>query len=338
MFNFKRKTLQYLAALGVLSLLSLPTNGQAAADDVLRIDTNLVNLFFTALDRDNRLITNLTRDDLQVFEDGKAQKILLFQAETNRPLNVAILVDISGSQKTTLELEKTTIRAFVESVLQNRDDKVALVSFAADPFLEQPLTSNLSATQQAIEQVKTIRGAIGYQGSGTILPVGTKPAGGFLSYTSAIWDAIALSCRHVLKPASVEARRIIVIVTDGNDTSSRSSLEEAIEASLQSDAIVYAIGVGDSSLTDGVNKQTLKRLSFETGGRFFAPKRNEDLTDAFKKIAAELRSQYLVTYVPQTEDQAGGSYRRIKLELNKGKQTENLRLVYRNGYYFKARF
>jgi Ca-activated chloride channel family protein len=337
MFKFNRKALQYFAALGVLSLLSLQTNGQDAADEILRIDTNLVNLFFTAFDRDNRLITNLTREDLKLFEDGKAQKILLFESETNRALNVAILVDISGSQKTTLELEKTTIRAFVESVLQNRDDKVALISFAADPFLEQPLTSNLSATQQALERVKTIRGVIGYQGSGTILPVGTKPAAGFLSYTSAIWDAIAQSCRNVLKPASVDARRIIVIVTDGNDTSSRSSLEEAIDATIQSDAIVYAIGVGDSSLSDGVNRETLKRLSFETGGRFFAPKRNEDLNEAFKKIATELRSQYLVTYVPQKEDQAGSSYRRIRLAVNKGKQTENLRLVYRSGYYFKGR-
>lgn len=337
MFNFNRKALQYFAAVCVVSLLSLPTNGQGAADEILRIDTNLVNLVFTALDRDNRLITNLTREDLQIFEDGKAQKILSFQAETNRPINVAILVDISGSQKTTLELEKTTIRAFVEAVLQNRDDKVALVSFAADPFLEQSLTSNLSATHQALERVKTIRGAIGYQGSGTILPVGTKPAGGFLSYTSAIWDAIAQSCRNVLKPASADARRIIVIVSDGNDTSSRLSLEEAINAAIQSDAIVYALGVGDSSLSDGVNRETLKRLSFETGGRFFAPKRNEDLNEAFKKIATELRSQYLVTYVPQKEDQAGGSYRRIKLALNKGKQTENLRLVYRSGYYFKGR-
>lgn len=337
MFNFKRKAWQYFAALGVLSLLSLQTNGQDAADEILRIDTNLVNLFFTALDRDNRLITNLTREDLQIFEDGKAQKIFSFESETNRALNVAILVDISGSQKTTLELEKTTIRAFVESVLQNRDDKVALVSFAADPFLEQPLTSDLSATQQALERVKTVRGVMGYQGLGTILPVGTKPAGGFLSYTSAIWDAIAESCRSVLKPGSVDARRIIVIVTDGNDTSSRSSLKEAIDAAIQSDAMVYAIGVGDSSLSDGVNQETLKRLSFETGGRFFAPKRNEDLNEAFKKIATELRSQYLVTYVPQKEDQAGGSYRRIRLAINKGKQTENLRLVYRSGYYFKGR-
>jgi Ca-activated chloride channel family protein len=337
MFKFNRKALQYFAALGVLSLLSLQTNGQDAADEILRIDTNLVNLFFTAFDRDNRLITNLTREDLKLFEDGKAQKILLFESETNRALNVAILVDISGSQKTTLELEKTTIRAFVESVLQNRDDKVALVSFAADPFLEQPLTSDLSATQQALERVKTVRGVMGYQGLGTILPVGTKPAGGFLSYTSAIWEAIAESCRSVLKPGSVDARRIIVIVTDGNDTSSRSSLKEAIDAAIQSDAMVYAIGVGDSSLSDGVNQETLKRLSFETGGRFFAPKRNEDLNEAFKKIATELRSQYLVTYVPQKEDQAGGSYRRIRLVINKGKQTENLRLVYRSGYYFKGR-
>ena len=133
MVNFHRKALQYFVALGVLSLLSLQTNGQDVADEIVRIDTNLVNLVFTAWDRDNRLITNLTREDLQIFEDGKAQKILLFESETNRALNVAILVDISGSQKTTLELEKTTIRAFVESVLQNRDDKVALVSFAADP-------------------------------------------------------------------------------------------------------------------------------------------------------------------------------------------------------------
>jgi len=336
MFKLKRKALQYVIAFGIGSLLCLQTNGQATPDEILRIDTNLVNLFFTALDRDNRPISNLTRADLQVLEDGKAQEILLFQSETNRPLNLAILVDISGSQKTTLELEKSNISAFVDSVLQSHSDKVALISFAADPFLEQTLTSDLSESHQALERLKTIRGAIGYQGSGTIIPVGTKPAVGFLSYTSAIWDAIVESCRNVLKPASVDARRIIIIVTDGEDTSSRSSLQDAIEAALESDVMVYTIGVGDSSLASGVNRKTLERLSFETGGRFFSPKRSEDLSESFKKIAAELRSQYLVTYVPRNEFNGGVSYRRIRLSLNKAKQVENLRLVYRSGYYFKG--
>ncbi len=310
-------------------------HGQTEQDQVIRVDTNLVNLFFAAVDTDNRFVRSLDRADVTVYEDGVKQEIVTFQHDTDRSLSLALLIDISGSEKLTLGEEKTAAKSFVDAVIRSHVDQIAIISFAADPFLEQPLTNRIEDAQRAIDRVEPVRGVRGYQGKGTVLPAGAEPASGFLSYTSAIWDALWITCRHLFSPLPVNTRRVIVIVTDGEDSSSRANLDEAIDITLQTDTVIYAIGVGDTSIAEGVNKTMLSKLALRTGGQFFLPRKDEDLTGAFERIANELRSQYLLTYVPRNKD-AEQSYRQVRIEIDDSKSRRNRpRLFYRPGYYFK---
>ena len=130
-------------------------------------------------------------------------------------------------------------------------------------------------------------------------------------------------------------RRVIVIITDGEDTSSRATLEDAIGGAIQADTVVFAIGIGDQSVSTGVNQGTLKKLSSETGGQWYFPKTNDDLSDSFKKIETDLRSQYVVAYVPQ-QTESSGIYRKIQIEIiNPMLKRSKLRLFYRKTYYLK---
>jgi Ca-activated chloride channel homolog len=226
-------------------------------------------------------------------------------------------------------------KSFVDALIRSDLDRAAIISFAADPFLEQSLTNKVEDVKGAIDRVEAVKGVRGYQGKGTILPVGAKPAGGSLSYTSAIWDALWITSRHLFSTVPVNSRKVIVIVTDGEDTSSRANLEEAINLTLQNDVVIYAIGVGDASIGEGVNKSTLSKVALRTGGQFFSPRKDQDLTGAFEQIASELRSQYLLTYIPLNKN-VEQSYRQVRIEIGESKSRKyRPRLFYRPGYYFK---
>jgi VWFA-related protein len=319
----------------VLSQYVFIANGQTEQDAVIRVDTNLVNVFFSAVDRNNRFMTSFEQPDVTVYEDGVQQEILTFQKYTDRPLSLALLLDISGSEKLTLRDEKVAAKLFVDAVIRSEVDQVAIISFAGDPFLEQSLTNKVQDVRRAIEQVEAVSGVRGYRGKGTVLPIGARPASGSLSYTSAIWDALWITSRHLFSTLPVNMRRVVVIVTDGEDTSSRANLDEAIDIALHTDTVIYAIGVGDASIADGVNKSTLSKLALRTGGRFFLPRKNEDLTSAFTHIANELRSQYLLTYAPGNKS-GEQSYRQVRIEIGDSKSRQyRPRLFYRPGYYFK---
>lgn len=319
----------------VISQSLFVANGQTEPDQVVRVDTNLVTVFFSAVDKDSLFLTSLERADVKVYEDGIQQEILSFRHETDRPLSIAMLIDISGSEKHTLTQEKIAARFFIDKAIRRTDDQVAIISFAADPFLEQSLTNNIEDAKKAMDSLQAIKGVLGYQGTGSILPIGVKPAGGFLSYTSAIWDALWITCRHLSSSWPINTRKVLLIVTDGEDTSSRASVQEAIDIAVQTDTVIYVIGVGDTSIGQGVNKRMLSKVAFQTGGQFFSPKKAEDLTGAFDRIARDLRSQYLLTYVPQNKS-SEHSYRQIRIEVGKPRsRRDDIRLFYRPSYYFK---
>ena len=312
-----------------------PANGQIEQDQIVRVDTNLVNVFFSAVDKDTRFFTSLERNDVNVYEDGIKQEISTFQHQTDRPLSIALLIDISGSEKNALTQEKAAAKSFVNAVIRRHDDQVAIISFAADPFLEQSLTGKAGDAEKAIDHLDTVKGVRGYQGTGRALPIGVKPADGWLSYTSAIWDALWITSRHLMSTLPINRRKVVVIVTDGEDTSSRANLDEAIDIAIKTDTVIYVIGVGDSSIAEGVNRRTLSKLALQTGGQFFSPKKDDDLGGAFDRIADELRSQYLLTYVPPNKS-TERSYRQVRVEIsNRISRRHHLRLFYRPGYYFR---
>jgi Ca-activated chloride channel family protein len=307
-----------------------------ASDDVVRVETNLTNLFFTAADKQKRFISSLKREDVRVLEDGIPQEIFTFQPNSDLPLSLAILIDTSGSEERTLPEEKAAARSFLESVMRPTKDEAAVVSFTGEVTLEQGLTGNIARLRRAIDRVEFVPPS-GYIGGGVVVG-GTPPISGTqqtLAGSTAIWDAIWATANELLTDSAEHQRRAIILLTDGQDTISQVRMQDAISRALKADALIYAIGIGDR-YEFGINEGALKKLTEGTGGRAYFPRNERDLREAFAQIERELREQYLIAYSPSNKTR-DGSYRRVAIEiLNPELRKENLRLTYRPGYFAKT--
>src|SRR5215217_4924688 len=185
-------------------------------DDVIRVETDVTNLPFTAMDKERRFITTLRAEDVRVLEDGVPQTLFTFQQETDRPLALAFLIDVSRSQEFTLADEKAAARAFIENVFQSNRDLAAIVPFTGLAYLEQELTRDVLSVYKVLQRLEV--GYPTYLGSG-------RPLTGILTGpglkappeegTTAVWDAVALTSRNVLARAPGLRRRAIILLTDG---------------------------------------------------------------------------------------------------------------------------
>lgn len=311
---------------------------KAQDEDVVTVETDLANLLFTAVDKNKRFVTNIRREDIRVLEDGVEQQVTTFQRETDRPISLAVLVDVSASQERTLPDEKAAARAFVDSVIRPGKDEVAILSFSGEATLEQGLTGTLARVRAAIERIE-VEFPPGYIGGGMVVPPQSTPpvsgTGQSRAGTTAIWDAVWVTSSEVLAETSDKTRRAVILLTDGVDTSSRLKRDEAIDRAVRHDVVVYVIGIGDSDF-DGVEKDTLRKVSERTGGRAFFPKEAADLPAAFAQIQDELRSQYLVAYSPSNRAK-DGSFRQVRIEVtNPELRKQSLRLTYRQGYFARS--
>jgi len=303
--------------------------------DVIRTETDLTNLLFTVIDKNNRYITTLQQNDIKVLEDGVLQTLFTFQRETERPLSIAFLIDVSISEERTLPDEKAAARTFIERIIRSEKDQAAIIPFEGYAHLEQPLTRDVLGIYRALEAIEiafpvytgTAPPLGGFQsGPGTIAP----PREG----STAIWEAVALTSRSVLGRSYSLRRRAIILLTDGQDTSSRITRASAIEHAIQAETVVYAIGIGDRRY-EGINKDALTNLAEKTGGRAFFPKKDSDLTAAFQEIEQELRSQYLLAY-SSTNKTRDGKFRSMTIEIaNPQLAKDKLKLRYRPGYFAK---
>jgi Ca-activated chloride channel family protein len=310
--------------------------GQTVQDDeVVRVETDLTNILFTAVDKQKRFITTLKQEDIHVTEDGQPQEIFTFARQTDLPLSLAILLDTSISEERTLPIEKSAASSFVDTVIRPDKDEAAVVSFTGEATLEQNLTGNASRVRHALDRVEFVPPS-GYIGGGQV--AGTPPISGTNQSrqgSTAIWDAIWVTADEILSQTSDKTRRAIILLTDGDDTSSRKHMDEAIDRALKSDAVIYAIGIGDEYY-GRINKGALRTLSERTGGRAFFPEDESDLRAAFAQIQLELRSQYLVAYSP-TNKSKDGSFRRVQIEItNPELRKLNLKLTYRQGYFARS--
>ncbi|HEX8686986.1 MAG TPA: VWA domain-containing protein [Pyrinomonadaceae bacterium] len=303
-------------------------------DDVERVETDLTNVLFTAVDKNKRFVTSLKQEDIRLLEDGVEQKVFTFQRETDRPLSLAILIDVSASQERTLPEEKSAAQRFVDTVIRARKDEVAVLTFTGDATLELGLTGSATRVRRAIDNVEFTPPS-GYVGGG--VTVGTPPINGSSREgTTAIWDAVWVTSREVLGESSDKTRRAIILLTDGVDTSSRLKLNEAVDSALKADAIIYSVGIGDSFSFDGVDEGSLRKISERTGGRAYFPRSEEDLRNAFAQIQRELREQFLVAYSP-TNKRRDGTYRKLQIEIiNPELRKQNVKLSYRQGYFAKS--
>jgi Ca-activated chloride channel homolog len=305
-------------------------------DDVERVETDLTNVLFTAVDKSRRFITSLKQEDIRVLEDGVEQKVFTFQRETDRPLSLAILIDVSASQERTLPEEKSAAQRFVDTVIRQAKDEVAVLTFTGDATLEQGLTGSAARVRRAIDRVEFTPPS-GYIGGGVL--VGTPPISGdnqARAGSTAIWDAVWVTSREVLSESSDKTRRAIILLSDGVDTSSRLKLQEAVDSALKADAIIYAVGIGDSFSFEGVDEGSLRKISERTGGRAYFPRNEDDLRSAFAQIQEDLRSQYLMAYSPSNKTK-DGSFRKVVIEVvNPDLKKQQLRLTYRQGYFARS--
>ncbi|MEZ5347405.1 MAG: VWA domain-containing protein [Pyrinomonadaceae bacterium] len=304
-------------------------------DEIINIDTEVVNVLFTAQDKQRRLLTDLKEGDVKLFENGEEQQLIAFARKVDLPLSLTIVIDTSASQERTLPQEKDAAKSFLEAVVRPDKDEVAIVSFTGETTLEQGMTNNIARLRRAIDNVNFIPPS-GYVGGGVV--VGTPPVSGAnrnVIGSTAIWDALWVTSEDILGPSPDKTRRAIVLLTDGVNTSGMKKLEDAVRASLKAEAVIYSIGIGDNYF-DGVNRGALEKVSESTGGRAFFPRDEMELRASFRQIQEEMRSQYLLVYEPlnQTRD---GSYRKIDIQLaDPNLIRDKVKLTHREGYFAKT--
>lgn len=292
-----------------------------AQEPVIKVEVDVVNVYFTVRDAKGRLISDLGKDDFEIYEDGKRQQIRYFSRESDLPLTLGLLVDVSRSQERLIESEKRAAEQFFARVLR-KQDLAFLISFGPDVQLEQDLTGSQRLLRAALERLRVRSDPTGlYPGP---VPTVTRPRG------TVLFDAVYLAAREKL--AREVGRKAMVLITDGVDMGSRVKLADAVEAAQKADAIIYSIYFFDPGAYRGFwvgpGDRDLKAMSEETGGRLFRVSRKKTLEEIFDEIQQELRSQYSLGYTPANPARDGG-FRRIEIRA-RGK---DLRVQARKGYY-----
>lgn len=289
----------------------------------IRVDVNVVNILCSVRDGKGRLVTDLSKDDFVVREEGKPQEIRYFSRQTDLPLTIGLLIDVSASQRNLLEIEKRTADQFFAKVLREKD-LAFLISFGPDAELVQDSTNSLRLLRRGLESLRIREDFSGvYPGP---VPRTTRPRG------TVLFDAVYLA--SVEKLWHEVGRKAIIVITDGVDVGSRVKLNEAVAEAQKADAIIYSIhyvdprAYGFPAYGVAAGESDLKKMSEETGGRLFKVDRKYPLERIFAEIEEEMRSQYAIGYVPQ-ENLPPGVYRRVEVQTNR----KGLKVQARKGYY-----
>jgi VWFA-related protein len=292
--------------------------------ETLKVNVNLVNLFFSVRDK-NGYITNLHKDDCNIYEDNVLQKTKNFTQEKNLPLTIGILLDTSGSQINVLPLEQQSGAEFLKDVLTPKDEAF-LISFDINVNLLADYTNSAREIRRAMDSATINTGA----GTGSV--TGNSTPRGTLLY-----DAVFLAAHDKLHTEA--GRKILILLTDGGDQGSQETLKSATEAAQKANAIVYVILLADRQFYGGgfgINladsgAADMQRLAKDTGGRVINVGNNgKRLEAAFDEIQEELRTQYLASYTP-TNLKMDGGFRKLEVTCGKDQKVQA-----RKGYYAMA--
>jgi Ca-activated chloride channel family protein len=287
-----------------------------------------MSVLFTAMGRDKKFVTTLKPEDVRLTVDGAPREILEMKRQAELPLFIAIVIDTSASQERVLPRTKLAADVFVRGMLAE-PDRAAVVTFSGETTLEQPMTGDVSKIREAIARLKFVPPPGYFSG----ILVGGSPGGAPRAGTTGIWDAVYLVSDEVLSRSLGTGRRVMMLITDGVDTSSRLKIDDAVASALQSEAVVYVVGVGDDKNFDGVEKGPVRKLAERTGGRAFFPKKVDEITDIFTQISEELVSQYVLTFADPSRAR-DGSFHKVKLEVtNRELHGQGVELAYPQGFY-----
>ena len=290
------------------ALMCLLCLGRAATaqESVFKVDVRLVRLLVTVKDSAGRLVGSLNRDDFTFYDNGVPQTIALFERQTEQPLSIALLVDTSASTGIELKYELDSVERFLKALFRegNPDDAVALYSFNWRVNLHSSFTRRTARLEQSLKQMKSEGG-------------------------TSLYDALYLASRDL---EGREGRHVLVVVTDGGDTTSSKTFHDALEAAQMADAVLYPIVVIPITNEAGRNvggENALTTLAAGTGGRIFLPSPGAELDAAFSEIIRELRTQYLIGFYPKNVPLTKNRFHTLKIVLRQ----PNLRVLARTGYY-----
>jgi len=273
----------------------------------IRSVVNEVNVVFTVTDKHGHLVKDLKKDDFRVIDDNKpAKEIHSFRKETDLPLQVGLLIDASNSIRDRFKFEQESAIEFLNQIVRINYDKAFVVGFDATPEVTQDFTDNTELLSKGVRSLRA--------GGGT-----------------ALYDSLFFACRDKLMkaPRSGPVRRAVILLSDGDDNQSRVTREEAIEMAQRAEVVVYTISTNISGVKTQYDK-ILERIADATGGRAFFPFQLNDVANAFSEIQDELRSQYLLAYVPE-DFRTDGRFRSIQIVA--AQNPKNLHVRARRGYY-----
>jgi VWFA-related protein len=296
----------------------------AQDDATLKVDVSLVNILFNVRDKKSGLVGNLNKDDFKVFEDGKEQEVKFFNRETDLPLTIGLLIDVSASQANLIDIEKNAAYQFFGSVLR-KQDLAFLISFGEESELLQDYTNSAKLLRAGLEGLHVSSGVGGF-GPGPV-PTVSQPRG------TVLYDAVYVASADELK--GQVGRKVLVLITDGEDEGSKYKISQAIEAAQKADAIIYGFYYVDrpfymsrGMVFSGGSDAALRQMSEDTGGHVFHVDRKMTLQNAFDELQAEMRSQYAIGYTP-TNPTKDGTFRKLEIRTT----NKDWKVQARKGYY-----
>jgi len=310
-------------ALGA-ALFAQPPSQKPSDQDLpapIKVDVDVVNVLVSVRDKRGGLVSNLEKADFSVLEDGKPQTIKYFTKETDLPLTIGLLVDVSGSQRNLIDIERSAASQFFSQVLRKKDEAF-LIMFGEEAELLQDYTSSPRLLSEALSALRVSSGVSGIH-PGPVPTIG-QPRG------TVLYDAVYLAANDKLR--TEVGRKVIVVITDGVDQGSRLTINQAVESAQKADAVIYSIDYFDPSaygfFGGGGGEGALHKMSDDTGGHVFKVDRRHPLDQVFKELQDEMRSQYAIGYTPEN-DTKDGSYRKLDIKLS----NKDLKAQARKGYY-----
>jgi Ca-activated chloride channel family protein len=276
----------------------------AAQDTTFRMDVKLVNLFVNVTDRNGAIVGGLGQDDFKVSEDGRPQKIAIFERQSEIPLNITLAIDTSGSTFKDIALEQNAAKKFVHAILRQQD-QMSLIEFATDVRLVVDFTNKIPRLDHGLGSLR-------------------------LGDATALYDAIYLGSQGL---ARKHGRKVLVLVSDGGDTAKSTTYAEAQEQALRSEVIIYSIidvPIEASAGRDTGGEHALITLSEQTGGKSFYASEG-GLEKAFERVSEDLRTQYLLGYYPHDQE-PGKSFHRLQVTVPRA-APDAFNIRYRTGYY-----
>ena len=300
LFGSMSSMAQSLAAIGEAA-----SNKVTESDIVIKKRVDEVNLLFTVVDDKGRFINKLQLQDFNLLDDQRPpERVRAFQQETDLPLRVALVIDISGSVTQRFKFEQESACNFLKKVLRPASDKALVIGFNTYPHLEQDLTNDISALTAAVHRL--------------------KPQG-----DTALFDAVVFAANKLHQAAEPGTRTIVVLISDGDNNNGYRYMHEAEEAALRAEAPVYALSTNQLAYHDyNKGEATLELLSRYTGGELLPAHESRDVVRAFRQVEEALRSQYVLSYKP-AEFEPNGKYRKIAVQVRNRK----FNVECRRGYF-----